>query len=111
MTFEEQIKDYRQTISNFEFHPYETLDCLHIRSFLQENYSQLTMKERVLLLSADALVLENVKGIKEKLERVYDFSSSKKPHSEWWWHLDKVEQGKLKVTFKITTTVTEQKIK
>lgn len=108
MTHEEEIIDFQQTILDFELSPFETLECLHIRSSLREKYSQLTMKERALLLRADALVMENVEEISEHLRKAYNFSCSTEPYDEWWWHLDKVEQGKLKVTFNITTTVSER---
>jgi hypothetical protein len=41
------------------------------------------------------------------IKNAYDFNLSKEPHEEWWWHLDKVANGDIKIGF---TSVDNNKV-
>lgn len=102
MKYQKTIEQYGQDVSDFEVSPFETLDMLHLRSRLSEEFHNMTLKERILLMKYDLQLLENVDQMGQHIESVYDFSNSKEPYEQWWWHLDKVALGELEVEIEAT---------
>lgn len=52
-------------------------------------------KEAALLRKYDQQLLDNVDRMYKHISKAYDFSLSKEPFTEWWWHLDKLVSGEL----------------
>lgn len=93
--FKNKIEIYEEDIFDFEVSPFETIATLHLRSELEKDFQKMNGNEQLLLLSVDVNVVKNAKKIVNYISDVYDFSSTTKPESEWWWHLDKVMSGEL----------------
>ncbi|PGP14502.1 hypothetical protein COA01_29500 [Bacillus cereus] len=101
MSYKEDIRIYGEMISNTELSPFETLEALHIRSELQEQFSNLTKEEKIALISYDVKLLGNAEKMIKHIGQVYNFAKSTEPIQEWWWHLNKVVDG----TFQISVHV------
>lgn len=97
MSYLKDIKQYGQDVSDLEVSPFETINMLHLRSRLNKESHNMTLKERILLMKFDLELLENVDHMVQHIETVYDFSKSTEPQEEWWWHLDQVASGELEV--------------
>ncbi|WP_088052870.1 hypothetical protein [Virgibacillus dakarensis] len=102
MNYLKYIEQYGQDVTDFEVNPLETMDMLHLRSRLNKESHNMTLKERILLMKYDLQLLENVDRMVQHVERIYDFSSSMEPYEEWWWHLDQVASGELEVEIEAT---------
>jgi hypothetical protein len=89
------IDIYGKCIDDFGVSPFESVDMLHRRSKLENVIHELTKDERIKLISYDMELIKNAKRMSEHIVKVYDFSLSDEPLSEWWWHLDKVANGKI----------------
>ncbi|MBP1970500.1 hypothetical protein J2Z83_002621 [Virgibacillus natechei] len=85
-----EIQIYEEDIFDFEVSPFEMHHGLFLRSELEKHWEKMDSNEQLQLLSADLKVIKNADKIVNHLREIYDFSSSNKPESEWWWHLDKV---------------------
>lgn len=88
-----KINRYESDIFDFDISPFELIQILHLRSKLEIVYSSMGENEKLALLTIDLKVIKNAQRIVEHIEKVYDFSNSNHPISEWWWHLDKVANG------------------
>lgn len=97
MDYLEDIELYGQDVTDFEVSPFESIDMLHRRSRLNKESHNMTLKERILLMKYDLRLLENVDSMVQHIERVYDFTNSREPLEEWWWHLNQVASGALEV--------------
>lgn len=97
MSYLNDIEQYGQDVNDFEVSPFETIDTLHLRSRLDKASHYMFLNERILLMKYDLDLLENVDQMVQHISNVYDFSNSKEPLEEWWWHLDKVASGELEV--------------
>jgi len=91
--YEEYIRD----LSGLEISPFEFIDTLYVRDRLFEDYNDLNDREKEVLRQCDKIFLDNVKKFYEHINFVYDFSNNESPLSRWWWHLDKLINGRLKV--------------
>ncbi|MFK0524692.1 hypothetical protein ACINKY_21060 [Paenibacillus illinoisensis] len=80
-----------------EVSPFEYLDTFGLRSDLYKNKDKLDQTERDLLQKYDQLLLERCEEFYNHLKKVYTFGDINKPLAEWWWHLDRVLSGELKV--------------
>lgn len=92
-----EIELYGEDVNDFEISPFETIDVFHRRSRLNKESNNFSLKERILLMKYDLRLLENVNRMVQHIETVYDFSNSREPLEEWWWHLDRVASGELEV--------------
>jgi hypothetical protein len=102
MEYLRDIESYGEEVSDFEVSPFESIDMLHRRSRLNKESHKMTLKERILLMRYDLRLLENVDKMIEHIREIYDFSNSKEPLEEWWWHLDKVASNELEVEIGIS---------
>lgn len=91
----EIIEIYGKCVVDFEVSPFESINMLHRRSDLEKVSHELTHEERLKLLSYDVQLIKNSKMMSKHICEVYDFALSKEPLSQWWWHLDKVADGKI----------------
>lgn len=96
-----EIEEYGEDIIDTEVSAFETVEALHQRSWLHENLHNLTQEELLALHLNDLKLLSNAKKMVQHLRKGYNFSSSKEPTGEWWWHLDKIVDGTLKVSYQI----------
>lgn len=88
------IEIYGNCVDNFEVSPFESINMLH-RSDLERVSLEFSYEERMKLLSYDMKLVENSEKMSKQIGEVYDFALSKEPLSQWWWHLDKVANGKI----------------
>ncbi|MDA1675408.1 hypothetical protein [Bacillus cereus group sp. TH152-1LC] len=99
----EEIKYYGEDAIDTEISAFESVNMLHQRSWLQENIHNLSEEESELLRENDRKLLANAKNMFEHIRRIYDFSArSTERLEEWWWHLDMVVDGRLKVSLERT---------
>lgn len=84
---------YGQGTNDFDTSPFESLEMLHTRSELHHAF--LSKEEKRMLAAYDVKLLGNIEKMVEHIGKVYDFSNSKEPNDEWWWHLDKLLTGEI----------------
>lgn len=96
-SYSEKIERYEIGIFNLDVSPFENIAILHLRSNLEKEFENMNSDEQLKLLSIDIDVIKNARNIANHISEVYDFSTSNKPESEWWWHLDKIISGELVV--------------
>ncbi|MCC0567048.1 MULTISPECIES: hypothetical protein [Brevibacillus] len=89
------IEIYGNCVDDFEVSPFESINMLHRRSDLERVSHELSYEERMKLLSYDMKLVKNSEKMSKQIGEVYDFALSKEPLSQWWWHLDKVANGKI----------------
>lgn len=91
----ESIDIYGKCVDDFDVSPFESIEMLHRRSNLDRVFDELNQDERISLLNYDLQLIKNAKKMTKHIAEVYDFSSSDEPLRQWWWHLDKVAEGKI----------------
>lgn len=91
------IEIYGRAVDDYDISPFESVDMLHRRSSLDRIFDELNQEEWMKLLSFDVLLIQNAKKMSEHIAEVYDFSLSDVPLAQWWWHLDKVASGEIKL--------------
>ncbi|PLS19358.1 hypothetical protein CVD28_02785 [Bacillus sp. M6-12] len=99
------IRNYGLEVDEFETSPFEALHMLHIRSCLEKIIQQLTYEEKLKLYTHDMKLIQNAKKMVERIQEIYNFSLSKEPFTEWWWHLDKVVTGEISFSVSIDVQV------
>lgn len=104
--YKQLIKNYGLDVNDTEYSPFESLRMLHDRSKIREIENKLDTEEKLLLYTYDLTLIKNAKSKVEHMSKVYDFSPSDEPISEWWWHLGKVASGE--ITFNLCPTMTGQ---
>ncbi|MDQ0219433.1 hypothetical protein ELQ35_17485 [Peribacillus cavernae] len=87
------INNYGKDVDDILVSPFESIQMLHDRSYLQSMYHELTLEEQILLSEYDLKLIKNAKNMVKHIEKVYDFSLSSESTEEWWWHLDKIADG------------------
>jgi hypothetical protein len=97
------IDIYGQCVNDFDVSPFESVDMLHRRSKIDLVAHELTYEELMKLLNYDMQLIKNAKLMCDHITEIYDFTLSDEPLSQWWWHLDKVANGKL--TFSLCPVV------
>ena len=98
MNYLEEINQYRQDIEDLDLSPFETLETLHFRSDLKNNYHLLNAEEKQELAKCDIKMIHNAEQILKHLNTIYDSSTSQHPIEDWWWHLDKLVNGEISLT-------------
>lgn len=109
MNYKELIEEYQLALQEYDLSPFEAVEALHIRTQLHNEYEQLSVLEKALLVIADLDVLKNKIAITNHLKKAYDFRKSTEPVEQWWWHLERISKDELKVaiTFNVQTTIEE----
>ena len=100
---DQNIEIYGKLVADFEVSPFETLNILHLRSHLERAKRELTEEQTIKVMKYDMQLIENAKKVIEHIGSIYSFPQSEQPLSQWWWHLDKVADGK--ITFKLKTVI------
>lgn len=95
------IEFYGKHADNLEISPLESVEMLHMRSKLENVIHELADEEKLQLWNYDLNLIHNAKLMAGHIGKVYDFSLSDKPLSEWWWHLDLVASGKIPFNFDV----------
>ncbi|MGP7817402.1 hypothetical protein [Niallia sp. 01092] len=93
----QDILNYGEDVNDFEISPFESVQMLHNRSEIQTVFHELSLEEQQLLAEYDAHLFKNVHKMYRHIKKAYDFNLSNQPNDEWWWHLDKVMKGTIKV--------------
>lgn len=91
------IEEYGGDVDDFETSPFELHFAFIFRSEIQKKYTTLSLEEKELLARCDLILLKNAKKALIHLSKIYSFKESKAPIEEWWWHLDKVVSGEIKL--------------
>lgn len=100
MSYVKDIQNYGEDVNDFEVSPFESVEMLHNRSDLHKVYNELTMEERQLLATYDLILIKHAEKMLKHIQKAYDFSLSDEPIEEWWWHLDKLVEGKISLVAK-----------
>ena len=93
--YTQDIENYGLDVNDFEASPFESVRMLHDRSELHRVYNKLTFQEKLELAKYDLQLIQNAKKMVAHISKAYDFSLSKQPREEWWWHLDKIAEEDL----------------
>ena len=99
----ESIDIYGQCVSDYDVSPFESIHMLHLRSNLYRVSQEFTHQERVKLLSYDVRLIIYAKEMCKHIREIYDFSLSNELLHQWWWHLDKIADGK--ITFSLIPVI------
>ncbi|CAH1199293.1 hypothetical protein PAECIP111893_01298 [Paenibacillus plantiphilus] len=99
------MTDIKVTIRNFGYgisdelvlSPFEYHYLLASRSSLWEAYSALDEEDKVNLKEYDKALLDRAEEYHDYLQPIFIWNKSAEPITQWWWHLDKVLSGQLKV--------------
>lgn len=98
MDYKRMIELYGIDVEDeLEVSPFEYLDTFSLRSDLYKNKNKLEQTYLELLQKYDQLLLDRSEEFYSYMKKVYSFCDTSKPLAEWWWHLDKVLSGELKV--------------
>lgn len=95
MNLSQEVHNFGLSVDDFSVSPFEAIEMLHIRSRLHHHINELDEEHKRLLQEYDQKLFENALRMYKHISQVYNFSKSDEPDEEWWWHLDKVVQGKL----------------
>ncbi|MCM2533273.1 hypothetical protein NDK43_13805 [Neobacillus pocheonensis] len=93
--YKKEIENFGEDVNDFEAIPFESIRMMHDRSELHKVYDELIFQEKLELARYDLQLIQNAKKMVEHMSRVYDFSTSKNPREEWWWHLNQIAEGNL----------------
>ena len=93
--YSKSIDIYGKGVNDFEVSPFESIEMLHRRSRLEHVIHELSKEDRIKLLSNDLILIKNAQRMSEHIGKVYNFSLTDEPLNEWWWHLEKVANGKI----------------
>ncbi len=83
--------------------PFEYIDTFHIRSNLLKNYNKLTSEQKDQIRQYDLILLKRAKEFYDYVSEIHDWNRTLESINEWWWHLDKIIEGKLKVDIENNT--------
>ncbi len=97
--YSSKIRNYGLGVNDFEVSPFESINMLHTRSYLEKVMQELSTEDRIKLYGYDMILIQNAKRMAKHIGEVYDFSQSKESLKEWWWHLDKVANGEISFLF------------
>ncbi|MDF0728259.1 hypothetical protein PY093_16460 [Cytobacillus sp. S13-E01] len=93
--YKQEVENYGQDVNDFEASPFESIRMLHDRSELHKIFDELTFQEKLELARYDLQLIQNAQKMVKHMNEVYDFTTSKNPREEWWWHLDQIAEGNL----------------
>lgn len=93
------IEHYGDYIDNYIISPFEHIDAWMIRDKLETYKEIMEEKQKEKLKQFDHILYRNAIKMHDYLLSAYNFEHSKNiPLEKWWWHLDKIKEGKLNVT-------------
>jgi hypothetical protein len=95
--FDRWIRNYGYMVDNFRTCPDEHIDDFLTREHLYENRELLSEKQKFLLKTHDETLLKNASKMYEYLKDSFDFNSVIPQEEFWWWSLDKIAKGELKI--------------
>lgn len=77
--------------------PFEINYTFHTRDFLANEYSKLNDGDQEQLFKYDQILLERAQDFYQLMSSVMNWEENVAPINYWWWHLDKVVAGEMKV--------------
>ncbi|TCS96869.1 hypothetical protein [Hazenella coriacea] len=86
------LEDDLEDVSPFEYNY-----TFHTRDFLAKEYCKLDDRGKEQLLNYDQVLLERAQDLYQLMSLVMNWEDNVAPINYWWWHLDKVITGKMKV--------------
>lgn len=100
------IEDYGEYIHDFgpsaiEFYNFVIVE----REFLEGVKNRLNNEQKRKLLEYDLNFINKAESIYNFLKDDIHFSKIDKPLKDWWWHVDKIAKGNLKIRFDYTMDV------
>jgi hypothetical protein len=104
--YKQVILNYGDDINDLDCSPYEQVRMLHDRTDIMNIEHKLDFNEKVMLYIFDLSLVKNVDEMVRQISKAYDFKLSDKnqiPYDQWWWHLDKIAQGKLILNLNMST--------
>jgi len=103
--YNQDILNYGDDVKDLDCSPYEHLRMLHDRTEIEKNIHLLDRNEKNMLIMYDAMLLSKLEEMLEQISQVYDFSLSDVNNISikyWWWHLDKIANGKLEIKYNVS---------
>lgn len=85
MSYLKDIEQHGQDVTDFEVSPFESLDMLHLRSHLNKESHNMTLKERILQIKYDLELLENMDHMVHHIKSIYNLKKTTESQEEWWW--------------------------
>ncbi|WP_071392714.1 hypothetical protein [Bacillus tuaregi] len=100
------IEDYGDYIDDFgastiEFYQFVIVE----RDFLESVKNLLNNEQKRKLLVYDLKFINKAEPIYNFLKDEINFSEIDRPLKDWWWHVDKIAKGILKIKFDYTIEV------
>ncbi len=96
MSHKELITAYEADVQFPDVSGMEHLDMLMTRSKIAQNAPHLSDEERLRVLNADRLLLQQAKRFYESIQSIADLASWRRdesvPPTHWWWYLDVILQ-------------------
>lgn len=96
MSHKELITAYEADVQFPDVSGMEHLDMLMTRSEIAQNAPHLSDEERLRVLNADRLLLQQAKRFYESIQSIADLASWRRdesvPPTHWWWYLDVILQ-------------------
>lgn len=105
------IKNYGVDMEDeLDVSPFEYSYTFRNREYLAKNYKLLSNDEKELLQYYDSILLSRAKEFYDYLKPIKIWGESSISIKYWWYHLDKVISGKLKINLKENKLTYEDKI-
>lgn len=86
------LQHYLVAVESPNLSGFEHLDMLMVRDKLAGQISQLTVRERAMLVAADRRLFEQARAFDAALSQItsltYERSQRNPPPEHWWWYLD-----------------------
>jgi hypothetical protein len=104
--YRQDILNYGDDVNDLDCSPYEHVRMLHERTNIKNIEDKLDFNEKVMLYIIDLNLVKNADEMTNHIRKAYDFSLSDKNHiplEQWWWHLDKIANGKLILKINMST--------
>jgi hypothetical protein len=91
------LKNYAtDVLDELDVSPFEYIDTFRVRDYLEENKIKFTEAEKKELKRLDLILLSRANEFYDYLKSTKCWGSQQ-PIENWWWHLDKIVSGILKV--------------
>lgn len=94
----DEIEMYGMEIKDIKENLFVMIHMLQRRSKLETLINKLNKKEYETLMKYDSELVNVAADVTDHYPVIRVFLNVTMPESEWWWHLDKVNSGDLKVS-------------
>ncbi|WP_456364317.1 hypothetical protein [Priestia aryabhattai] len=93
-----EIVKYGMEIKDIKENLFVMIQMLQRRSKIETQINKLNIEEYQKLMKYDLELVNIAADVTDHYPVIRIFLNATKPESEWWWHLDKVNSGDLKIS-------------